>query len=277
MNCGTGWDMWDPGQYLRHRNIQTRYILDLLAQVSAVRPRHIVDLGCGPGNATELLARRWPGAHVLGLDNSPAMLEAARKLARPRRLLRRGSLEFRHGDIRDWTPGDLVDVLLASAVLQWIPSHRKLLRRFAGFLAPGGFLAYQMPVEFGQADRILFGLCTEDRWHGKLADVPGLRPVDTPAEYLITMTGAGLRADTWETTYTTVITDCTGDRDGIVEYLKSTSLRPVLQRLSQAETTQFLAEFAARIRDAYSPAPLAGQMVRIVSARRTFGIGRKPP
>ena len=59
---------WDPDRYLTYADERGRPFVDLLARIDATRPRTVVDLGCGPGNLTGLLARRWPAAAVTGLD-----------------------------------------------------------------------------------------------------------------------------------------------------------------------------------------------------------------
>ena len=132
-------DIWDPGAYLRWAYPRKRAVLDLLSHIDQHAPRVVVDLGCGPGNTTELMSDRWPDALVIGVDNSPSMIEAARPRQRP------GRLEFRAGDLRDWQPGEPADVILANAVLQFYADNLDFLTRWAGFLAPGGELGVQMP------------------------------------------------------------------------------------------------------------------------------------
>ena len=53
---------WNPQQYLGFADLRLRPALDLLARVPAAAPAEVVDLGCGPGNVTPFLARRWPAA-----------------------------------------------------------------------------------------------------------------------------------------------------------------------------------------------------------------------
>ena len=115
--------MWDPGEYQRFAGERGRPFFDLLTRVGASDPRLVVDLGCGPGNLTAALADRWPGADVVGVDNSAEMIGAARAAAgqRPR-------LSFALADLREWRPARPVDVLVSNAVLQWVPGHVDVVR-----------------------------------------------------------------------------------------------------------------------------------------------------
>ena len=53
--------MWDAQQYLRFGGERARPFFDLIARIGAAEPGYVADLGCGPGNLTQVLARRWPG------------------------------------------------------------------------------------------------------------------------------------------------------------------------------------------------------------------------
>ena len=255
--------MWDPGQYLKYSGERARPFFDLLARVQTDEPRQVVDLGCGPGNLTATLADRWPGAEVLGVDSSPEMIDAARAGTgeRPR-------LSFELADIRDWAPGRPVDVLVSNAVLQWLPDHLDLVARWPGMLAPGGWLAFQLPGNFDQPSHaILRDLAASDRWRSLLTGVELNRQAQDPAQYLDQLARAGCLVDAWETTYLHVLPG----PDPVVEWYRGTGLRPVLARLGQPQAEEFLAAYRERARQAYPPASYG----TVLPFRRVFVVATR--
>jgi trans-aconitate 2-methyltransferase len=257
--------MWDPGQYQHFGDERSRPFFDLLARVAAEDPRLVIDLGCGPGTLTATLASRWPGAEVRGIDSSPEMIEAARALPVPEGQ----RLSFALGDVRAWRPSGPVDVIVSNAVLQWVPDHLTVLARWAGFLRPGGWLAFQVPGNFDQPSHAAMReMARSDRWRTLLADVPLNRQAADPAEYLDLLARAGLEVDAWETTYLHVL----HGEDPVLDWYKGTGLRPVLAALQPDQAAQFLDEYRARMSEAYPAAPYGTvfpfRRVFVVAARR---------
>ncbi len=254
---------WDPQQYGRFAAERGRPFLDLIARLGAVAPRRIVDLGCGPGRLTALLADRWPDAVVEGIDSSPEMIDNALPLARER-------LTFRVGDVATWSPGADTDVVVSNATLQWVPSHRELVTAWAQALPPGAGLAFQMPGNFDSFSHSLMrSLAESPRWKNSLTGI--LRRQDsvgTPEEYAGLLMRAGLTADVWETTYLHVL----AGPDPVLEWLRGTGLRPIHAALPPVEVAQFEAELAAMLRNAY-PATPGGTLFPF---RRVFAVGHKP-
>jgi trans-aconitate 2-methyltransferase len=255
--------MWDPGQYRRYGDERARPFFDLLARVAAADPKLVLDLGCGPGDLTATLAGRWPGADVIGVDSSAAMIESARGGVQ-----RDGRPSFVLGDVREWAPAGPADVLVSNAVLHWLPDQLDVLTRWTGFLADGGWIAVQLP---GNADDpahvIMRELACSARWRPLLGGVTMYRPACDPADYLDLLARAGLAADAWETTYLHVLT---GDNP-VLEWYKGTGLRPVIDVLPAGLADEFLAEYGTRVREAY-PARAYGT---VLPFRRVFVVGRR--
>jgi trans-aconitate 2-methyltransferase len=254
--------MWDPGQYLRYAGERGRPYFDLVARVGTEDPGFVADLGCGPGNLTAALTGRWPTAEILGVDNSPEMIAAARAEAG-----RHDRLSFALGDIRDWQPGRKVDVLLSNAALQWVPGHLDVVRRWPGLLAPGGWLAFQLPGNFDQPTHaILLGLVRSGHWAPLLRGVELNRQAGSPAEYLDLLARAGCSVDAWETTYLHVLPG----PDPVVEWYRGTGLRPVLAALDPGQAERFLAEYREQVALAYPAAPYG----TVLPFRRVFVVAQ---
>jgi trans-aconitate 2-methyltransferase len=233
---------WDPEGYLAFGDERSRPFFDLLAQVGASEPGYVVDLGCGPGTLTATLHRRWPRAQVHGVDASAEMVARARPLARD-------GLSFEVADLRGFAPARPVDVLVANASLQWVPGHLDLLTTLAGRLAPGGWLALQVPGNLdAPSHTLLRDLAADPRFAAHTAGVA--QPVShEPAAYLTRLLGLGLRAQAWETTYLHLL----DGPDAVLRWVSSTGARPVLQALPGRLRECFEAEYAAALREAYPP------------------------
>ena len=238
--------MWDAGQYLRFGGERARPFFDLTAQVGASSPRYVADLGCGPGNLTAALAARWPAATVAGVDNSAEMITAAGASAVA------PNLSFELGDITGWEPAQPPDVIVCNAVLQWVPGHDELLRRWAGLLAPDGWLAFQLPGNFDQpSHEIVKELAQSPRWRAPLAAVELNRQAGDPAGYVSLLARPGYQVDAWETSYLHILQ---GDNP-VLEWAKGSTLRPVLAALDPEQAAAFLREYGERLRAAYPPHP----------------------
>ena len=251
---------WDPERYLTYADERGRPFVDLLARVGADEPGAVVDLGCGPGNLTALLARRWPGARVRGLDSSEAMVARAHSDVR--------EVDFEVADLRDWAAGDdRVDVLVSNATLQWVPGHLELLPALVDHVRPGGWFALQVPGNFDQPSHTLRdGLAAEEPYAAHLRDVAVPSSHD-PVDYLRALQGAGCDVDAWETTYLHVLTG----EDPVFTWVSGTGARPTLEALPADLRPGFEETLRRRLRAAY---PDDGRGV-VLPFRRVFAVGRK--
>jgi trans-aconitate 2-methyltransferase len=234
---------WDSVQYLQFEDARTRPAQDLLARVPLPAPNTVVDVGCGPGNSTRLLAERWPNASVIGLDASAEMLARAREVV--------AEATYVEADLRNWSPETPVDLVFSNATLQWVEDHPAALDHLLGWLAPGGALAVQMPDNFDQPSHVLMRhVASRDRWRLHLAGVLREAPVASAVDYY-RMLSDGHRVDIWTIEYLHVLTG----GDPVLDWVRGSGLRPVLDRLDERGGEEFVAEYAAALREAYQPEP----------------------
>jgi trans-aconitate 2-methyltransferase len=228
---------WDPTTYLRFDAHRSRPFHDLLARIDEEAPRRVVDLGCGPGHLSGLLSRRWPGAQIDALDSSAEVVADAVGRSVPARLL----------DVREWRPGDADDVVVANAMLQWVPEHPRLLARWIGELPAGGWFAMQVPGNFSSPSHVTIReLLDEPAWRGRVRVRDELASL--PAQgYAELLAASGAWVDAWETTYLHRLTGA----DPVLDWVSGTALRPVRDALDDTEWERFRAELAPRLRAAY--------------------------
>ncbi len=234
---------WNPDLYRQFEDERTRPAVDLLARVGPGERRHVVDLGCGSGNSTQLLVERFPAAEVLGIDNSGAMIASARK--------RLPAITFERGDIANWQPDTPPDLVFANAALQWVGDHGTLIPRLFDSLAPGGTLAIQMPDNRDEpTHRLMRELAALSPWREiiETAAASHTHILSLPAYYDL-LGAEAVRVDVWRTAYQHPMADAAG----IVEWVRATGLRPFVDPLPDDLKASFLSTFEQRIAEAYPP------------------------
>lgn len=217
---------WDPSLYLKYANERARPAADLIARIRLESPKNIVDLGCGPGNSTEQLKQRWPNANITGVDSSPEMLAKAKA----------GHPDWRWVlcDIESWHPEQPADLIFSNAAFHWIPGHGTLFRGMMNHVAGGGVLAAQMPNNFQSAAHTVIkevALKGDPRWKNVMESAVGALDVQPPAFYYDVLRKHASQLDIWETEYQHIMD---GPR-AILDWIRSTAMRPYLDRLPDAE------------------------------------------
>lgn len=255
---------WNPALYGRYEDERTRPAAELLARVPLSGATRAVDLGCGPGNSTELVARRFPGADVLGIDNSDAMLAAARE--------RLPAARFEAGDIARWTPAAdaAPDLIYANAALQWVPDHEALIPRLFAALAPGGVLAVQMPDNRAEpTHRLMREVAAEPTWREAIGDADRLRTELLPLSgYYDLLARDATMVDVWHTVYQHPL----ASPAAIVDWVRATGLKPFVDRLTPDLRASYLAEYERRVDAAY---PVRADGRRLLAFPRMFIVARK--
>jgi trans-aconitate 2-methyltransferase len=236
---------WDPQQYAQFWDQRRRPALDLIARLRPQpAPRRILDLGCGPGTVTTLLVDRWPDAEIVGVDSSPSMLADARALL--------PDVTWVEGDLTTYEPDDPPDLVFTNAALHWVPDHETLIPRLMDQVAPGGTLAIQVPDKWDQPSHTLaFELADQERWRDRLDGAIDRNPLLAEAQYLDLLLPRAADVDLWTTTYHHVL----DGPDPVVEWFLGSFLRAFLSRLTEAEGREFVAQYAAAMREAYPARP----------------------
>jgi trans-aconitate 2-methyltransferase len=241
---------WSPDQYLLFADARNRPIHDLITFLGPeYSPGSIVDIGCGPGNSTEILAKRFPNAKISGIDSSPAMLAKARTTL--------PDIDFTQADLRSYEPPPGVDLLFANAVFQWLRRDERMLHitRLMRTLKPGGVLALQMPDNYHEGShRAMRDMVETSSLAPYFRDLPAektlwLDEIEPPIEYYNALIPHCRAVETWTTRYVHVL-DGHGD---IVEWVKGTGLQPYLNVLPAEEKVRatFLEEYKAQLEREY--------------------------
>lgn len=251
---------WNPEQYELFEALRRRPAHDLLAALPSFEPARIVDLGCGPGHLTRVLADRFPAAHVLGVDKSTTMLEWAERTA--------SRVEWLQADLATWRPSWPVDLIVSNAALHWLGDHERLFPELLEALAPGGVLAVQMPRNFdAPSHRLLHQTVAEGPWAAALAPVLREKPVHRPSDYYDWLAPLARRIDIWETEYLQILS---GDVP-VLQWVRGSALVPVMETLSGAELDRFMAAYRAKLEAAYPQQPNGATLFPF---RRLFIVAR---
>ncbi|MCP1199730.1 trans-aconitate 2-methyltransferase [Notoacmeibacter sp. MSK16QG-6] len=251
---------WSSAQYLQFAGERTRPAADLLARIGCERPRAVADIGCGPGNSTELLTARWPKARIAGIDTSPDMLKAARE--------RLPDATFEQVSAEDWKPGPEDDVLFANASLHWTADPVATIRRLHEAQPHDGWIAVQMPDNVNEpSHRLMEEAAAAKPFADKVAGT-ARDPLAAPTAFFDALSGISDHIDLWHTSYYHRMDDV----DAIVEWVRSTGLKPYLDKLSADEAEAFVADYRSRLEMAY-PAMANGE--RLLRYPRFFVVARR--
>lgn len=245
---------WDPGLYEKYAGPRLRPGLDLIARIAPSEIHRIIDLGCGTGRLTACLAERWTAASIAGIDSSPDMLAKARE--------DHPELSWAEGDIANWSPDEPPDLIFSNAALHWLGDHARLLPHLLSTLASGGVLAVQMPRNFDAPSHTLISdVISEGEWSRKLSP-PG-EPVAPPEVYYDILAPHAASVDIWQSTYLQALEG----EDPVLEFVRATALRPVIEALAGEEREAFIDDYRQRLRAAY---PRRADGVTLFPFRRLF-------
>jgi trans-aconitate 2-methyltransferase len=252
---------WDPDLYLAFAGHRFRPALDLMAQVPLTDPMRIADLGCGTGNATEVMAKRWPDAAIFAVDSSEEMLAKAETET--------GKVRWIQADVGNWAPDGPLDLIYSNAALHWLTDHAALFPKLVGMLTSGGVLAVQMPRNYHAPGLALVNeVARQGPWAETLAPVIRPVPVEPPQFYYSLIAPLVTSLELWETEYIQVLEG----ENPVAKWTQSTWRGPLLAALDEPLRSQYDGEYKRRVLEAYPPGPDGKTLFPF---RRMFMVARR--
>jgi trans-aconitate 2-methyltransferase len=232
---------WNPEQYLKFKNERTQPSIDLVSRIRIEKAESIIDIGCGPGNSTQILHQRWPSAEIVGIDRSEEMIKKAREDYPQQKWFIADAASFQ-SDV-------LYDIVFSNAVLQWISHHEVLIPNLFRMVRNKGALAVQVPANNGSPlHKALLSVSRNDHWHRYTEGCEKLLHYQSSEYYYNLLTPLTSEIELWETTYYHVLPS----HRGLIEWYKSTGMRPFLDRLpDEANKKKFEKEVLEKCKDNY--------------------------
>lgn len=253
---------WNPDLYLKFDKERTQPSIDLVARIDHSQPSKIIDIGCGPGNSTQILYSRWPDAQIIGADNSPAMIQKA-------------SSDYPHQqwilfDAAKDTLDEKFDIVFSNATIQWIPNHDALIRKFAGMLNEQGVLAVQIPLfpdmPMGKS---IAEISRHSQWSAVMKGLEDVFTIHHEAYYYDQLSLHFKEIDLWTTDYYHVMPS----HQAILEMMRSTRLRVSLERITREQDKQTFESMVLESIQRDYPAQSNGKV--LFPFKRLFFVGKK--
>ncbi len=245
---------WNPEQYHKFQSERSAPFYDLLKLVE-IRPQlKVIDLGCGTGELTRVLADALPGSDVIGLDSSAQMLDAARTAS-----YSTSSLRFEQGDLSKLT--DTWDLIFSNAAIQWSEDHEKLIPQLFSQLNPGGQLCVQIPSNHNHTShQLIREIAKEEPFKKTMNGFERQSPVLSIDDYTRILFEQNARnIIVFEKIYPHVLENS----DAVVEWISGTALVPYFERLGEHKA-EFLDVLGKKMKTALPESPLLYPFRRIL-------------
>lgn len=252
---------WQPDLYLKFKNERTQPSIDLVAKIDHLSPKSIIDIGCGPGNSTQVLVNRWPKAKIVGIDSSASMIQKAKQ--------EYTNQEWYVADASTYKSDEKFDILFSNAAIQWIPNHPDLLRNFYSLLSPKGIIAVQIPRFWDMPlGKVIDNIANQPRWKSKTFGVSSLFTIHDYSFYYDILSGLFDSIEIWETNYMHIL----DSHESMIQMMRSTGLKPYLEKLETSEKVEFENTVFEAIKEPY-PVQKNGKV--LLPFKRLFFLGKK--
>jgi trans-aconitate 2-methyltransferase len=234
---------WNPELYLKFKEERTQPARDLAARVNVENPEKIMDVGCGPGNSTNVLSKLWPESEIIGIDNSASMIESARN--------NYPNIEWRIEDITKMETEQKYDIIFSNATIQWIQNQEKLISKLVKMLEDEGALAVQVPLYHNMPlSQVIEKVSLNERWKKKTMNAHDAFTFHSSDYYYDILSVEVESINMWETFYFHIM----HSHQNIVEMIKSTGMKTFLDMLdTKEEKIAFEKDVLKEITKVYPP------------------------
>lgn len=253
---------WNSVQYLKFKKERTQPSIDLVSRIDIDNPAKIIDIGCGPANSTKILYDRFPNSDILGVDYSQNMIDKAREV------LPQLKFELFDATDKEWSLDKNYDIVFTNACIQWIPNHKELLPKMMSLLKTNGVLAVQIPIQYNEPIHKIIGKVSSSlKWKSRLKEE---RPfhILSNSEYYDILAKCSTDFEMWTTTYYHRMKS----HNDIIEWYKSTGLKPYLDKLNDTDKQSFIDDVYQEVVKQY-PVQENGEV--ILRFPRLFFIARR--
>ena len=247
---------WNPEIYNKFKNIRYQPFYDLIDFIKPMEAMKAIDLGCGTGEQTAILADKFPNANFLGVDSSDEMLEQSKALET-------ANLNFKKATTEETIEsGEKWDLIFSNAALQWSNDHEILFSELIGLLNPKGQFAVQMPVQpENKLNKILFELIDEEPFKSYLNGFKRDSPVLSIDDYAQILFDGGLEdIQIMQKVYPIIA----NDHDTLYNFISGSALIPYIERLDGDERALFIKTYKERIAAEFPKLPAIYSFKRIL-------------
>jgi trans-aconitate 2-methyltransferase len=218
---------WNPNKYLIFKNERTQPAIDLVERIELINPKSIIDIGCGPGNSTQILTEKYPNSTVIGLDSSKAMIEKA-KTEFPNQI-------WVYEKAENMDDNKKYSLVFSNAALQWIDNHETLIPKLWNLVDGEGAFAAQIPnFEKMPINTAINNVLEKTKWSNRIKNTIWNKQYSGLDYYYELLNKYADEIILWETHYYHIMQSM----QGIVDFVHPTALKPYLDQLNNENEKQ---------------------------------------
>ncbi len=226
---------WEPDSYLKFGKDRIHPTMDLVSRIDMEHPANILEIGCGSGDSTQVLHKRWPDSKILGIDTSEKMINKAKQDYPDQ--------EWKCVNSENEIISDTFDIVFLNATNLWIHDLVAFLNRLKSSLSESGVLAIQLPLFTDmQLGDVIKHISRDKKWAHLTKDVHNLFTIMESVDYYDMLSEIYSSIEAWETIYFHILKS----NKAIIKIIRSTGIKPYLDKLENETDKK---EFESKVLD----------------------------